>query len=146
MTPAVETVFTMAPPCSSMPGSTARHMRKVPVRLTAMILSQPLRDWSGVWANPPMPAMLHRLVIGPSSSSARATTPATAFSSVTSQRSAMARPPAPAASSLISAATVSMASAATSRQATAPPSAARRRAVARPMPEPAPVTSATRPA
>ena len=66
--PAVETVLTMAPPCSSMPGSTARHMRKVPVRLTAMILSQPLNDCSGVWANPPMPAMLHRLVMEPSSS------------------------------------------------------------------------------
>ena len=68
MMPAVETVLTMAPPCSSMPGSTARHMRKVPVRLTAMILSQPLSDCSGVWAKPPMPAMLHRLVMGPSSS------------------------------------------------------------------------------
>ena len=35
-----------------------------------MILSQPLNDCSGVWANPPMPAMLHRLVMGPSSSPA----------------------------------------------------------------------------
>ena len=38
-------------------------MRNVPVRLTAMILSHPLSDCSGVWANPPMPAMLHRLVM-----------------------------------------------------------------------------------
>ena len=58
----------------------------------------------------------------------------------------MARPPASAASWLISPATVTMASSAISRQATAPPSAARRRAVARPMPEPAPVTTATVPA
>src|ERR1700728_2540816 len=59
--PAVETVLTMAPPCSSMPGSTARHMRNVPVRLTARTLSQPDRDWSVVWQKPPTPAMLHRL-------------------------------------------------------------------------------------
>ena len=32
-----------------------------------MILSHPLNDCSGVWANPPMPAMLHRLVMEPSS-------------------------------------------------------------------------------
>ena len=57
----------------------------------------------------------------------------------------MARPPASADSALISAATASMASVVTSRQATAAPSAASRRAVARPMPEPEPVTTATRP-
>ena len=61
--PAVDTVLTIAPPCSIMSGRTARHMRNVPVRLTAMILSQPLSDCSGVWAKPPMPAMLHRLVM-----------------------------------------------------------------------------------
>ena len=108
-----------------------------------MILSQPLSDCSGVWANPPMPAMLHRFVIWPSCSPAWATAAATDCSSVTSQRNAMARPPASAASVLISVATNSIASVATSRQATAAPSAANRRAVARPMPEPAPVTSAT---
>ena len=62
-TPAVDTVFTMAPPCSIISGNTARHMRKVPVRLTAMILSQPASDCSGVWEKPPTPAMLHRLVM-----------------------------------------------------------------------------------
>ena len=144
--PAVDTVLTMAPPCSIRPGSAARHIRNVPVRLTAMIWSHPLRDCSGVWANPPMPATLHRLVMWPSSSRACETAPATASSAVTSHSSAMARPPASVASRLISAATASTASAARSRQATAAPSAARRRAVARPMPDPAPVTTATRPA
>ena len=43
-----------------------------------MILSHPLSDCSGVWANPPMPAMLQRLVMAPSSSPAWATAAATA--------------------------------------------------------------------
>ena len=77
---------------------------------------------------------------------ARATDASTADSSVTSQGTSIALPPASAASWLISAATAAIASSVTSRQATAAPSAARRRAAARPIPDPAPVTTATLPA
>ena len=102
-----------------------------------MILSQPLSDCSGVWANPPMPAMLHRLVMcpAPRGPATRRRRPHPRRSRRSAPRWRARRPRRPRA--LISAATASMASAATSRQATAAPSAARRRAVARPMPEPA---------
>ena len=142
--PADDTVLTMAPPCSSMAGRTARHMRNVPVRLTAMISSHRLSDSSVVWEKEPIPAMLQRLVMMPSSSVLRATDVATACSSVTSHCRARALPPLSAASSFIFSATAATASS-MSRQATAAPSAARRRAVARPMPDAAPVTTATRP-
>ena len=55
-------------------------------------------DCSVVWAKPPTPAMLHRLVMAPSSSARCETAAVTPSSSVTSQRTATARPPASAAS------------------------------------------------
>ena len=93
---------------------------------------------SSGWLGPEMPALLTRMSGGPSRASVAASAAAIVAGSVTSQ----ARSIAPA----ISAAADLAAAASTSQIATRAPEAAKRSAIARPMPRAAPVTIATRPA
>src|SRR5947209_7374252 len=65
MMPAVEATLTMLPPFSRRWGRAAWHIRKVPVRLTAMMRCQSSKEASTVWANLPMPATLHTTRGGP---------------------------------------------------------------------------------
>jgi hypothetical protein len=58
MRPAFEAMLTMLPPPSRKCGSAAWHMRKVPVRLTAMIFCQSSNGMSCELANLPIPAQL----------------------------------------------------------------------------------------
>ena len=89
-----------------------------------------------------MPALLTRMVIGPSAASAPATAAATEARSVTSMASAAASPP----PARISAAIFSSASSRRAARATLAPASASTRAKWRPKPEEAPVTSAALPA
>ena len=89
-----------------------------------------------------MPALLTRMVIGPSAASAPATARATEARSVTSMASAAASPPL----ARISAASCSSTSTRRAASATLAPAAASTRAKWRPKPEEAPVTSAVLPA
>src|SRR6478609_6918524 len=140
MMAAVEAVFTMTPsPRSTIWGSTARHMKKVPLRLTPTILVNCPGSTSWLLAKPPMPATLQSTSIWPSASVAAATVASTADQSLTSHVSAVADAPMPSA-------VAPTLSAMRSTHATRAPSAASRSATARPMPDPAPVTSALLPA
>ncbi len=90
---------------------------------------------------PGTPALLTRRSIGPSTSSTLATACAIEPGSVTSQRTPTAWPPA----SRIACATTSSSTSERDSSATEAPMPARRSAIARPKPRPAPVTSATCP-
>ena len=146
MTPAVEEVLVIEPPCSSSVGSAARHTKNVPVRLTPIMRFQSASVVSVAWAKRPTPAMLHTTVTEPSSALTAAMACATWSSSVTSQRKAAACPDPSPRAPLISSTTALRCVSEMSTHATAAPSAARRRVVARPIPLPAPVTNAVRPA
>jgi hypothetical protein len=142
ISPAFEATLTMLPSlASSMWGRVALAMRNVPVRFTARIFCHRSRGMSAVWEKAPMPATLHRTLGRPRAAVAwprcRSPPPRRTRRSgrpPPSRRPTRSRPPSP-----------SGAPSTTSRQATAPPSAAMRTAVARPMPELAPVTMAVRP-
>src|SRR5262249_5636358 len=88
-----------------------------------------------------MPALLTRTSIFPNSATVRATSPSTWSAFVTSLAPAIARRP----SARASAAPSSAVSALRSESATSQPSRASRSAIARPIPRPAPVISATLP-
>src|SRR5947209_5036219 len=141
MRPAVDATLTMLPPFSRRYGRAAWQMRKVPVRLTARMRCQSSKEASTVWANLPMPATLHTVFGAPSWATTSFIDVATDSGSLTSVRTAIALPPAALISSTVSWAPSSE----MSRAATFPPSPAISSAVARPSPEPAPVTTATRP-
>src|SRR5579862_5028256 len=117
--------------------------RKTPVRLTRMVLSQMSR---GVSTGPSsaastMPALLNMTSIPPKAAAARSSKASQEAASAMSPSSATARPPAAA----ILATTASAASLRMSAAITAAPSAANLRAVASPMPPPAPLTKARLP-
>ena len=117
-------------------GMAARNPRYTPVRLTASSRFHSSTDhsWSGDWF--PMPALLNRVVSPPMAAAAASTAPDRASGSVTSATCAVPS---------ISSATSWAASPLMSITATLAPSSAIRRAVARPMPEAPPVTTARRP-
>ncbi len=99
---------------------------------SASVVSSRLRDSDS-------PALLTTRSTPPKARAASAIEAATAAASVTSEATLIATSGPP-----ISAATFAAASPSRSATTTHAPSAARRRAIARPMPEPAPVTRATR--
>src|SRR5215207_9211194 len=140
ITPAPEEVFTIAPPESCMSGISCFMHRKTPVRLMSMIRchSSVVRSAVGVW-DCSTPALLNATSSRPKASTVRASAAWTSSSRVTSQVSASARPPFCSMSRAVS----RTSSSGMPATATAAPSAAKARAVVRPMPLPAPVTKAT---
>ena len=125
-----------------MPGKTARVQYSGPRRLTSRVCHQ----LSGSVAasgptGPNRPTLLTSRSTGPIASSAAATMLSTCWRSVTSHRMASACPPRPS----ISPATPVTSSSERAQTATAAPASPRARAMARPIPRPAPVTSATCP-
>src|SRR3972149_11854164 len=143
MSPAREAVLTMTPPprrriagtAASVPAMTAH-------RLTAMVRSHLSRGASGKRGQPAfMPALLCRMSIPPNVSSVKATICSTSAQRVTSVCTNAARLPASSTSRTVSRPPASS----TSAMATAAPACTRAMAVARPMPEPPPVTRATFP-
>src|SRR3990172_4967706 len=144
MRPAMEAVLTMTPPprrriagtAASVPAMTAH-------RLTAMVLSHLSRGASGKRGQPAfMPALLCRMSTPPNVYSVKATIRSIPSQRVTSVYTNAAWPPASSRSRTVSRPPASS----TSATATAAPASARAMAVARPMPEPPPVTRATLPA
>ncbi len=124
-----------------MPGSTARANRKAPRSVTANSRSQSAGAQSSSVDFAVKAALLTSTSMAPNRATASATEAATAASSVTEPALAAACPPAcTIAATLRPAAAASM-----SVTSTAAPSAARRSAVARPMPSPPPVTIAVLP-
>src|SRR6266403_333534 len=129
-------------PAASMSGRTACAAMNMLFRLTIIMRSQASSVISRNGTKPVMPALLTRMVTGPSSACARCTPASICAREDTSTRLAMARPPA---------ATMSLAArcapaSSISQTATAAPSRARRLLVARPRPDAAPVTIAFLPA
>ena len=134
--PASELMLTIRPRRRSiMPSSTARVTRIGPFKLIARTLSQVSSALFTNGSALSQPALLTRMSVGPRRRSASAIAAATAPASVTSMRRPMPPTASPASRAVRSS---------TSSAATFAPSAARRSAIARPMPRPAPVTSATR--
>src|SRR5437870_9785915 len=164
--PATEAMLTIAPrPRSSMIRSAARVHAKVPKRWTSSMRrhsassmrlvtpserrAPPMIAWKACSVcarsrgeSSPMPALLERMSTVPHSRTTRAKSASTWALSATSVGTAMAAPP----SAKTSAATRSAPSRLRSATATCAPSAAKRRAIARPIPDPPPVTTAMRPA
>ncbi len=142
MSPFTEATDTMAPlPRSTMPSSTAFVIKKTARSVTESSASKsaiPVVARVGFLARA---ALLTRRESGPNARSASATSLGAVASSATS--ASIATPVRP--SAAISLTTACAASASISATATAAPSRARRSAVARPMPRPAPVTSAVLP-
>src|SRR5690349_7326111 len=135
-------MLTMRPqPASIIAGRTAWVTWNVPSTWTSRTRRQSSNVTSAKWPPPGTPALLTRIVGWPSSATSRSMAAETATGSLTSATSPTARPPA----EVIAATTASAPSASRSRQPTAAPSPARRIAVARPIPDAAPVTSAMRP-
>src|SRR4051794_20964689 len=124
----------LPPPRSRIAGTTAWAARKNAVRLTSSTRSHSARVISVTgFVSAGMPALLWKTSRPPKRSTAVWTTRATSASSVTSAPTASAPSP-------------SQRCASRSTATTLAPASANRRAVARPMPEPAPVTTATLPA
>ena len=84
MRPALEAMFTIEPPPSSMWGSTACAIRKVPVRFTAMMRAQSSNGMACECANLPIPAQLTSTDGRPRSLAAAPTASATDAGSETS--------------------------------------------------------------
>src|SRR5262245_30210255 len=113
--------------------------RKTPVRFTASVRDQPSRSMqSTVPGAPVIPALLTAQSSRPKAESAAPTAAATSASEATSMRAKRAEPPA----ASISATAARPPPSSMSQTSTRAPSRARRLAVARPMPDAAPVTSA----
>src|SRR4051794_19573929 len=120
-------MFTIDPErCAIIVGTTARHMRKIPRALTRITRSQSSRVVSVTSPTPAIPALLKSTSMRPCCSRTDAASAAVCSSSATS--TSWVTPSAP---PLMSAAT------------TVAPSRAKRSAVARPIPEAAPVTMQT---
>ncbi len=86
MWPAVDPVLMITPPDSSMIGSTARHIRNVPVTLMSMMRCQSARSTSWVLANASTPARLTSTSTPPASPTAASTKACTDPGSATSHR------------------------------------------------------------
>src|SRR5579885_818441 len=137
-----EEMLTIRPqPAASMSGTMARAHRNGPLRLTRIIRSHisSVRSKSG--QKPLMPALLTRIVMGPSSLRVRTAAPATASANETSTVQAIATPPD---CTMVPAVLVAP-SPLRSHTATAAPSRASCMAIARPIPLPPPVTTAVLP-
>src|SRR6185503_6617621 len=143
MNPAIEVMLTMRPLLRAiMCGIACLAQRNAPVTFTASVRSQSARSMSTTRSvGPPTPALLTRMSSPPSSASVAATTDFTAASSATSASAVATRPPA----LRISAAVASSVSRRVAASITAAPSETKRSAIARPMPRPPPVMSATLP-
>ena len=107
-------------PAASMSGRIARVHRNGPLRLTAIIRSHASTAMSRNAQKPVMPALLTRIVTGPSSARVRAAAPAMSSSEDASIAQAIARPPAFSMSTTVSSAPARF----KSQTATAAPSAA----------------------
>ena len=124
------------PPFFFICGTTAATPRKTPVELTAMTRSQMPVSSKSFTALPLMPALFTRMSILPHFETVSATTEAQLASSVTFRGMKTADSPIAAATSLPSSSSMSAIT-------TFAPSFAKRTAVARPIPDAAPVTIAT---
>ncbi len=130
------------PPAATIERAATREHRNVPLALTAKHRSQ---SSSVASITEPLlftPALLYNTSTRPNSLLIWANALSTWAGSAMSAPTATALPPAPAISAAVSLA----ASAAMSTSATAAPSRANNSAAARPIPDPAPVTTATLPA
>src|SRR4051794_13002520 len=144
-------MFTMRPrasprdDCPSMRRTAARHSRYGPRRLTAIIASQSPGSVSssGFECAPASTALLTRTSSAPQRSTARATSASQSASRATSAATYSAAPPSAVMSASVGSPPVS-GSRRTSATKTKKPSPARRRAIARPMPDAPPVTIAER--
>ena len=138
--PAMEAMLTMRPLCRGrMSLTAARQTRKTLVRSTAITCCQSASVSSHVGnERPVMPALLTTTSRRPCQSCAACTAPSTSAVRVTSATMARALPPRRLAAP-------STAGASRSSITTRAPSASSRSLIARPMPRPAPVTSAVRP-
>ncbi len=136
-----EEMVTILPhPASIMSGTTAWRQWNVPVRLTAIIRSQASALISRKSSNPSMPALVTMIPTGPNAVRTSSSVASMAARSLTSTAAPSALPPSAATSS----ATAPAASPLMSSTATLFPGRARWWQMARPMPEPPPVTTATR--
>ncbi len=127
-------------PDASRAGSSAWVTRSVPSTFTSYIHCQSATEPDSTGSSPRAPpALLTRRVTGPGAWAAASASPATDSSEVMSQVTAVACPPA----AVISATRSVSRSARRAAASTWKPSAARRRAVAAPIPLDAPVTMAT---
>src|SRR4051794_39303024 len=136
-------MFTMSPePCSSIPSIAAWVVYRTPMTLVCSIRRQSSGSAPTIVPSSITPALFTRTSSPPSSSRVRRTAPAQAASSVTSR--SRVSTVAPSARSFP--ASASRRSLRRAPRATAAPARARATAVASPMPDDAPVTSATLPA
>ena len=137
----MEAVLTMTPPfCFSKTGSVLRMTRMGPVRLVAITLSHNSSVTSPAGTSmSKMPALLTRMSSRPYVDTVVSTMRETSCSRATSAVTASACPRALRMVSAVFPAEIPSMSATT----TAAPSLANRRAISRPMPDPAPVMSAT---
>jgi hypothetical protein len=134
-------MFTMRPHfSSSMSGTTAWQQSNVPVRLTAMMRFQTSAVILRNELKPSIPALLTKMVGRPTLSRTSVTAASMRGRSVTSTVRPTAVPP----EATILAAAASAEAPSRSKTATALPSAARRSLMAKPIPDPPPVTMATR--
>src|SRR3954465_12878990 len=149
--PCCEVMFTIRPRASPRGGwpsicrTAARQSRNGPRRLTAIIASQS-SGWvstSGLECGPARTALLTSTSSAPHRWTARATSASQSAARATSAPQYPASPPSAAMSASVGSPPVS-GSRGTSATSTAKPSAAGRRAVARPMPDAPPVTIADR--
>src|SRR3954447_7261481 len=149
--PCCEVMFTIRPRASPRGGwpsicrTAARQSRNGPRRLTAIIASQS-SGWvstSGLECGPARTALLTSTSSAPQRCTARATSASQWSARATSAATYSASPPSAAMSASVGSPPVS-GSRRTSATSTAKPSAARRRAMARPMPDAPPVTIADR--
>ena len=135
----VELKFTIAAwSDSSSAGIAARHMRNVPVRLTLITWFHMSSVHSCVFAARRIPAAFTSTSSPPSRSTVARTPVSTACSSEMSSTAVVRRLPMPSASA--SSAVPTSPGSSTSTVCTVPASCSRRSTVARPMPEPPPVT------
>ena len=139
MSPATLDRLMIEPPVGFIAGSAARQPRNVPSTLTRYISRKSASVVDSMSPKRPMPAELSKTSRRPWRATRSATTRGQASSSVTSRTAVVCGAPSAAASA---ARPISSRSVAT----IVAPSAARRSAAARPMPDAAPVMSATLPA
>ena len=142
--PSSEAMLMIEPPVrlAAMRRAASWPTRNTPSRLTAITARHSSSVVLVKKAPEGTPALLTRMVIGPSAASASAKACATEARSVTSMATAAAWPPLP----RISAASCSSTSSRRAASATLAPAPASTRAKCRPKPEEAPVTSAVLPA
>src|SRR5215207_5559364 len=135
--------LTMAPlPCARICRSSCFMHAQTPRRLIAFARSKnSVGSWAASVGGAWMPALLNAKSSRPKSATARSTSPATCTSSETSQTTPSPWWPPPVSSAVAVRRVCSLLSAST----TTAPDSANACAVASPMPEPAPVTTATRP-